>query len=232
MFERFTEHARQVVVLAQEESRTLRHNYIGTEHLLLGLLREDEGLASELLRARGIGIEKVRSDVLRIAGRGKEISAAAIPFKPRAKEALQFALEEGIGLGDSYIDTEHLLLGLARVQEGLASRLLVDYNVTAEKLRADVVLLRERGRSRRPRKQPRREEHERAYAIKIGLDQRVRRAMKLGTARALTADHDEVEPLDLLHALLADETVESLLADLGIDRDALRAAIEGSDQDR
>src|SRR5215469_11517582 len=118
MFERFTERARQVVVLAQEEARTLKHNYIGTEHILLGLLREEEGLAARVLESLDITTERVRSQVVRIVGSGEEVTSGQIPFTPRAKKVLELALREALSLGHNYIGTEHILLGLVRENEG------------------------------------------------------------------------------------------------------------------
>src|SRR5882724_3703321 len=106
MFERFTERARQVVVLAQEEARTLKHNYIGTEHILLGLLREEEGLAARVLESLDITVERVRAQVVRIVGSGEEVTSGQIPFTPRAKKVLELALREALSLGHNYIDTD------------------------------------------------------------------------------------------------------------------------------
>jgi ATP-dependent Clp protease ATP-binding subunit ClpA len=139
LFERFTERARQVVVLAQEEARTLKHNYIGTEHILLGLLREEEGLAARVLESLDITVERVRSQVVRIVGSGEEVTSGQIPFTPRAKKVLELALREALSLGHNYIGTEHILLGLAREGEGVAARTLVDYDVDAAKIRDGVV---------------------------------------------------------------------------------------------
>jgi ATP-dependent Clp protease ATP-binding subunit ClpA len=111
MFERFTERARQVVVLAQDESRMLKHNYIGTEHILLGLLREEHGQAARVLGSLGITVEEVRAQVVRIVGLGDEPTEANIPFTPRAKKVLELALREALSLGHDYIGTEHILLG-------------------------------------------------------------------------------------------------------------------------
>src|SRR6187200_1404821 len=111
MFERFTERARQVVVLAQEEARTLKHNYIGTEHILLGLLREEEGLAARVLESLDITVERVRAQVVRIVGSGEEVTSGQIPFTPRAKKVLELALREALSLGHNYIGTDHILLG-------------------------------------------------------------------------------------------------------------------------
>ena len=118
MFERFTERARQVVVLAQEEARTLKHNYIGTEHILLGLLREEEGLAARVLESLDITVERVRSQVVRIVGSGEEVTAGQIPFTPRAKKVLELALREALSLGHNYIGTEHILLALLELEAG------------------------------------------------------------------------------------------------------------------
>ena len=112
MFERFTERARQVVVLAQDEARALKHNYIGTEHILLGLLREEEGLAARVLDSLDITVEDVRANVARIVGQGEEVTTGQIPFTPRAKKVLELALREALSLGHNYIGTEHILLGL------------------------------------------------------------------------------------------------------------------------
>src|SRR6476620_3623782 len=131
MFERFTERARQVVVLAQEEARTLKHNYIGTEHILLGLLREEEGLAARVLESLDITVERVRSQVVRIVGSGEEVTSGQIPFTPRAKKVL--------ALGHNDIGTEHILLGLVRENEGVAARILLDFDADSDKIRNEVI---------------------------------------------------------------------------------------------
>jgi Clp amino terminal domain, pathogenicity island component len=139
MFERFTERARQVVVLSQEESRTLKHNYIGTEHILLGLLREEEGLAARVLERLGVTVERVRTQVVRIVGYGEDVPSGQIPFTPRAKKVLELALREALGLGHDYIGTEHILLGLVRENEGVAARILLDFDADSEKVRTEVI---------------------------------------------------------------------------------------------
>ena len=139
MFERFTERARQVVVLAQEEARTLKHNYIGTEHILLGLLREEEGLAARVLESLDITVERVRAQVVRIVGSGEEVTSGQIPFTPRAKKVLELALREALSLGHNYIGTEHILLGLVRENEGVAARILLDFDADCEKIRNEVI---------------------------------------------------------------------------------------------
>ncbi len=139
MFERFTERARQVVVLAQEEARTLKHNYIGTEHILLGLLREEEGLAARVLESLDITVERVRAQVVRIVGSGEEVTSGQIPFTPRAKKVLELALREALSLGHNYLGTEHILLGLVRENEGVAARILLDFDADSEKIRNEVI---------------------------------------------------------------------------------------------
>jgi ATP-dependent Clp protease ATP-binding subunit ClpA len=128
-----------VVVLAQDEARALAHNYIGTEHLLLGLLREEEGVAARVLEGLDVSLEEVRAQVARIIGQGDEVVLGQIPFTPRAKKVLELSLREALSLGHNYIGTEHILLGLAREGEGVAARILLDYDVDAGKIRDGVV---------------------------------------------------------------------------------------------
>jgi hypothetical protein len=139
VFERFTERARQAVVLAQEEARTLRHNYIGTEHILLGLVREEEGLAARVLEHFVITLEGARGQVVRIVGSADEVTSGQIPFTPRAKKVLELALREALSIGHDFIGTEHILLGLVRENEGVASRILLDFDADAEKIRNEVL---------------------------------------------------------------------------------------------
>ncbi len=150
MFERFTERARQVVVLAQEEARTLKHNYIGTEHILLGLLREEEGLAARVLESLEITVERVRAQVVRIVGSGEEVTSGQIPFTPRAKKVLELALREALSLGHNYIGTEHILLGLVRENEGVAARILLDFDADSDKIRNEVIRMLSGPGGRRP----------------------------------------------------------------------------------
>jgi ATP-dependent Clp protease ATP-binding subunit ClpC len=140
VFERFTERARQVVVYAQDEARVLNHNYIGTEHLLLGLLREEEGLAARVLESLRITLDEVRAQVARIIGHGEEaVTTAQIPFTPRAKKVLELSLREALSLGHNYIGTEHVLLGLVRVEDGVACRVLADFGASAAAVRDAVI---------------------------------------------------------------------------------------------
>lgn len=140
MFERFTERSRQVVVLAQEEARTLKHNYIGTEHLLLGLLREEEGLAARVLESFDVTEDRVRALVIKVVGAGEEVADGQIPFTPRSKRILELALREALSLGHNYIGTEHILLAVARENEGIAMRILsYDFEVDGETIRNEVI---------------------------------------------------------------------------------------------
>jgi ATP-dependent Clp protease ATP-binding subunit ClpC len=138
VFERFTERARQVVVLAQEEARELGHGYIGSEHILLGLVREEQGLAARVLANLGVTLEDVRGRVMAIVGRGESESTGRIPFTPRAKKVLERALREALSLGHNHIGTEHVLLGLVRENEGVAVRILLDLDVDFDKVHGEV----------------------------------------------------------------------------------------------
>src|ERR671932_104028 len=151
MFERFTERARKVVVLAQEEARHFNHNYIGTEHLLLGLLREDEGVAARALASLNVTLDEVREQVESIVGYGEEGTGAQAPFTPRSKKVLELALREALQLGHNYIGTEHILLGLVRESEGVAARVLSNLGVDPDKVRREVVRMLGGGRSQRGR---------------------------------------------------------------------------------
>jgi ATP-dependent Clp protease ATP-binding subunit ClpC len=141
MFERFTDRARRVVVLAQEEARMLNHNYIGTEHILLGLIHEGEGVAAKALESLGISLEAVRSQVEEIIGQGQQAPSGHIPFTPRAKKVLELSLREALQLGHNYIGTEHILLGLIREGEGVAAQVLVKLGADLNKVRQQVIQL-------------------------------------------------------------------------------------------
>src|SRR5664279_1003920 len=151
MFERFTERARKVVVLAQEEARDLKHNYIGTEHLLLGLLREGDGVATRVLGTLEVALEDVRGEVMRIVGEGDHETQGQIPFTPRAKKVLELALREALSLGHNYIGTEHVLLGLVRESEGVAARILNDLDVDADRVRQEIMRVLAGPAKRQPR---------------------------------------------------------------------------------
>jgi ATP-dependent Clp protease ATP-binding subunit ClpC len=141
LFEKFTDKARRVVVLAQEEAKLLNHNYIGTEHILLGLIHEGEGVAAKALEALGINLEQVREQVQDIIGQGQQAPSGHIPFTPRAKKVLELSLREALQLGHSYIGTEHLLLGLIREGEGVAAQVLTKLGADTNKVRQQVIQL-------------------------------------------------------------------------------------------
>jgi ATP-dependent Clp protease ATP-binding subunit ClpC len=141
VFERFTDRARRVVVLAQEEARLLNHNYIGTEHILLGLIHEGEGVAAKALESLGISLEKVRQQVEEIIGAGQSPPSGHIPFTPRAKKVLELSLREALQLGHNYIGTEHILLGLIREGEGVAAQVLVKLGADLGRVRQQVIQL-------------------------------------------------------------------------------------------
>lgn len=210
-----------MVVLAQEEARALRHGYIGTEHILLGLLREEEGVAATSLESLGLTAELVRAQVVRIVGLGEEPSEGQIPFTPRAKRVLEFSLRESLSLGHNHIGTEHILLALTGEGEGVGARVLLDFDLDSEMIRDEVI----RGLSG-PRAARTTLRHRpvmgawldglRPHADQLGLEIR----------RALDRYPDSG---DLLLALgCTEETVAGrALKELGVDLDALQLAIEG-----
>jgi ATP-dependent Clp protease ATP-binding subunit ClpA len=141
MFKRFTDRARRVVVLAQEEARRLNHNYLGTEHLLLGLLRESGGVAARALESLGISLDAVRQQVEEIIGLGQQAPSGHIPFTKRAKKVLELSLRESVQLGHDYVGTEHLLLGLLREGDGVAAQVLVKLGADLNLVRQQVIQL-------------------------------------------------------------------------------------------
>jgi len=224
MFERFTERARQVVVLAQDEARALKHNYIGTEHILLGLLREEEGIAAYALDGLGLNVDSVRSAVVAIVGSGTEVLSGQLPFTPRAKKVLELALREALSLGHNYIGTEHILLGLARENEGVAVRLMLDVGADSETVRSEVAYMLAGGRGAGRWRWP--------SLGRIGLSD----ALLDGAGAPLGKLVDQLEerlgrPADAGDLLLVLAAVpqglsQRALAALGIDLDALVQAIE------
>src|SRR5438067_4397888 len=141
MFERFTDRARRVVVLAQEEARMLNHNYIGTEHILLGLIHEGEGVAAKALESLGISLDAVRGQVEDMIGQGQSAPTGHIPFTPRAKKVLELSWREALQLGHNYIGTEHILLGLIREGEGVAAQVLQKLGADLNRVRQQVIQL-------------------------------------------------------------------------------------------
>ncbi|HEX5191729.1 MAG TPA: Clp protease N-terminal domain-containing protein [Solirubrobacteraceae bacterium] len=229
MFERFTERARQVVVLAQEEARTLKHNYIGTEHILLGLLREEEGLAARVLESLDVTVVRVHAEILKVVGSGEQVESGQIPFTPRAKKVLELALREALSLGHNDIGTEHILLGLVRENEGVATRILVDLGAGSEKIRNEVIrMLAGSG------------EHHRARATVVTHELARRRgvdAMWLGELACVLNRLDaeirgklgrdpDVGDLLLVLACAQGTVAAGALEQLGIDLDALWGTIE------
>jgi ATP-dependent Clp protease ATP-binding subunit ClpC len=141
MFERFTDRARRVVVLAQEEARMLNHDYIGTEHLLLGLIREGEGYAAKALESLGISLDAVRQQVEEIIGQGQQAPSGPVPFTPRAKKVLELSLRESVQLGHNSIGPEHILLGMLREGDGVAAQVLVALGADLNRVRQQVIQL-------------------------------------------------------------------------------------------
>jgi ATP-dependent Clp protease ATP-binding subunit ClpA len=139
MFERFTDRARRVVVLAQEEARMLNHDYIGTEHILLGLLRENEGVAARVLTGLGLSLRDLRKRVRDIIGEGSKVPTGHVAFTPRSKMVLELALREAVQLGQNYIGTEHILLGLIREKEGVAAQVFQQMGLDLARARAEVI---------------------------------------------------------------------------------------------
>jgi ATP-dependent Clp protease ATP-binding subunit ClpA len=141
MLERFTDQARRVVVLAEEEARMLNHNWIGTEHILLGLIREDDGVAAKALESLGISLQPVRAQVEEVIGHGQQVPSEVIPFTPRSKKVLELSLRESLQLRHNYIGTEHILLGLIREGDGVAAQVLVKLGADLNRVRQQVIQL-------------------------------------------------------------------------------------------
>ena len=175
MFERFTDRARRVVVLAQEEARMLNHNYIGTERILLGLIHEGEGVAAKALESLGISLQAVRQQVEEIIGQGQQIPSGHIPFTPRAKKVLELSRREALELGRNYLDPEHILLGLIREGEGVAAQVLVKLGADLNRVRQQVIQLLHGYRDEEPTSAATSAESA-SFLVKIGA--RLRRGRK------------------------------------------------------
>jgi ATP-dependent Clp protease ATP-binding subunit ClpA len=212
MFERFTDRARQTVVFAQDEARRLGHNHIGTEHLLLGLLQEGDGLASQSLGRLGISLADVRADVLQIVGQGTDTPSGHIPFTPRSKKVLELSLREALEFGHNYIGTEHILLGLVREGDGVAAQVLVDRGADLKSVRATLLSLFRQVEADPRRLGPRRT---------AGGDEAIANAQHLAGGAAVGSHH-------LLEALARseDSLASKVLVSLGVDADALAAKID------
>jgi len=215
MFERFTEPARRVVVHAQEEARELNHNYIGTEHLLLGLLREPESVAGQALRDLGISLDSAREQVIGIIGRGTEVPAGHIPFTPRAKKVLELSLREALQLGHNYIGTEHILLGMVQEGHGVAAQVLTTLGGTPERVRDKVIDLAPPGAGESA-------EGTEAVEENIELTAQLRRVGGLGGRMEIETLRRRLAAIDERLAVIA-ERLEAIERHLGIERDDGRA---------
>jgi ATP-dependent Clp protease ATP-binding subunit ClpA len=229
VFERFTAEARQVVVLAQDEARKLKHNYIGTEHILLGLLREEKSLAAQALQALGITLQETRAHVLRIVGAGEEASPGQqVPFTPRAKKVLELSLREALSLGHNWIGPEHILLGLARENEGVAARILLDAGVEGETIRSEVVRILPPPGDPVPEATQRLTVHARPHPSSSEWLGPVSPALDRLAREIRHELHREPDVGDLLLVLasMPETLVGQALAEVGVDLDALQTAVE------
>ena len=220
------------------------HNYIGTEHILLGLLREEEGMAARALESLDITLERVRGQVVRIVGIGEEVTSGQIPFTPRTKKALERALHESLSLGHNYIGTEHILLGLIAQEagvavatrpdldrsceehEGVAVRVLQDLGVDAEQIRNEVIRMLSSPEARAERARAQVTYVSSETSIHVNPSAIVHRLLMSGAARALDDGRSQIEVADLLLALTRDEATSQLLASLGVDVTAVRDTLE------
>jgi ATP-dependent Clp protease ATP-binding subunit ClpA len=216
MFERFTDRARATVVLAQEEARLLRHDYIGTEHVLLGLIHEGEGLAAQALRALNISLDSVREQVTEIIGEGEGARKGHIPFTPRAKKVLELSLREALSLKHNYIGTEHILLGLIREGEGVAAQVLVNLGADLDRVRQEV--LHQLARHGEPP----------VAETEVVSRQRTPAAAQVVAAAERLAGGSPMGSHHLLEALIRseDSAAAKVFTSLGIDPDTLAVAID------
>jgi ATP-dependent Clp protease ATP-binding subunit ClpA len=238
LFERFTEAGRRVVVLAQEEARGLGHQHIGTEHVLLGLLRASDGAAAEVLGSLGITVEHVREQIVRIVGRGEGVTTGQIPFTPRAKKVLELSLREAQTLGHGQIRPEHVLLGLVSETDGVAHRILVESDAFPEAIRARVTKALPGPDPAGARSLQARARGGQVFASSTsvaapaGISFRVapapdaHRLLMAAAAHALNDGRTEFAINDLLLTLTQRDETAGLLADLGVNAQTLREAIE------
>jgi len=238
LVERFTDRAREVVALAQAEARELRFGHIGTEAVLLGLLREEEGLAARALRSFDVTLELARAEVLKRVGVGERIpEPTAIPFTPRAQSVLERALQQAFRLGHNHVDTEHILLSMAAIDEGEGMNALRVLGVDSSMIRNEVMRLltpRSVGAARILEGKLERSSRERqalrqSDGFWVGQDADVTRLMRSAAARALDDGRNEITARDLLIALSRDGSIGPLLTELGADEAAIRDALEGRD---
>jgi ATP-dependent Clp protease ATP-binding subunit ClpC len=229
LFERFTERARSVVALAQEEARTLKHGHIGTEHLLLGLLREHDGVAGQVLESFDISLERVRGEVVRIVGVGQDAVAGQMPFTPDSKRVLEQSSREALSRGHSYIGTEHLLLALLTLGEGVPTRILLDCDAKPDQVREAVIRMLAVSAARNgpaaPGPAPPSGNGFEEW-IRVGPGAGLRRLLMIAAARALDEGREDIQPRDVLLALTRDAHTGPLLAELGVDDAAIARALE------
>jgi ATP-dependent Clp protease ATP-binding subunit ClpC len=223
VFERFTVLAQQAVEFAQQEAHSLRHKHIGTEHLLLGLLRQHEGPAAHVLASLEVTEAPVREQVEHLVLSGRELPYGQIPFTPRLKDVFEIALSEAAALGQTYVGPEHLLLAVARENKGVASRVLEEFDADAAKIRSEMMLVLA---GPPPSGSPAPAQTARSDRIEVDLSPTARVLLMSAGARALDNGRTLVEPNDLLEAMLADVTIQSLLFEHGVDVQALRERLQ------
>ncbi|MEN9300675.1 MAG: ATP-dependent Clp protease ATP-binding subunit ClpC, partial [Actinomycetota bacterium] len=213
MFERFTDRARRVVVLAQEEARLLNHSYIGTEHILLGLIHEGEGVAAKALESLNISLEAVRAQVEEIIGQGGSSPSGHIPFTPRAKKVLELSLREALQLGHNYIGTEHILLGLIREGEGVAAKALESLGISLEAVRQQVEEIIGQGQQ--------------APSGHIPFTPRAKKVLELSLREALQLGHNYIGTEHILLGLIreGEGVAAQVLVKLGADLSRVRQQV-------
>lgn len=238
MFERFSEAARQAVLAAQDEARNLRHGQIDSEHLLLGLLRDEDSLAARALASLEVTLERARVEIVqRVSPAESQPTSGQIPFTPRATQVLERAEQEGMELGHNYVGSEHLLLGITAVDDGVGMSVLRDLGLDAETIRGAVIRLlsgpgdaplrrsRCRGATRRIARASPAEESMLESGIRVDPAQDVVRLLMSAAARALEDGRTEMTASDLLISLSRDEQTAPVLAGLGAGEAAIRAAL-------
>ena len=225
LFDKYTDGAKRVLMLAQEEARRLKHNYIGTEHLLLGLVREGEGIAAKTLFDRSVDLTKVRSAVEFTIGRGERSAAGNINLTPRAKKVIELAAEEARRLGHNYIGTEHILLGLLQQGEGMAIGILESLGVDQAELRSALEVFASQEGSSREEEPSRREE--RAAAAEVRLTPRAIKALELAAEEARRFGHSQIGTGHLLIGLVREgEGIGArILQGLGVNLQRLRKQV-------
>jgi ATP-dependent Clp protease ATP-binding subunit ClpC len=225
VFERLTDPAREAVVFAEEEAHVLRHKHVGTEHILLGLLRQREGPAARVLASLDVTADVVRAQIEHLVLSGVEIPPQ-LPFTPRVKEVFELALGEATSLGQDRIGPEHLLLAIARENQGVASRVLDEFDADSRKVRSELMLMLSHGP--RPLESRGAQTPVSSGGIEVELSPRARLLLMSAGARALGSGRTQLEPGDLLEAMLADQTIGSLLSGLGVDVPAVRERLQFS----